>query len=201
MFQAIFVYFGSLISVELESQDEFTPPAYHIHVKSTCCIQEVNESLIDGPTTDLETMIPIPEEKNEFNWCPKELILESHDIHKWAEQPTVTSASLKEQDTLISIVSESSMKIIRTHYLKDPGGSIPMIGKMPFNWATRTPPIELLYHISIRLLSMFLSCSMTGVIKYKDFLTGMTGFVKEVADTHCLHTLTPYSVMKIYWTL
>lgn len=149
MFQVILIYFGSIISIQFNDDSLQIPPSYHIHFESKCCVQEVNYERIHGKETVLERLIPDPSHKTVFNWCEKKSIEGFYESSLWSKTILDLTQSQDPND-FASMVAEHSLKLIRKHYLREPGSGVVEAGRLPFNWATRVDPSLLIWNIVIR---------------------------------------------------
>lgn len=195
MFQALFVFFGSLISTDLSLVRD-PPPTYHIHLIKKCCIQDVNEDLITGSEVSWELLLPPPRIKTPFNWLPSDQVKTPMVLSCWNElhKKNVQEDTTK---TLAMMVSETSMKILRRHFCPDPGDLRPEIGRMPFNLAIRTPFLVYIHCLIIRLISFFLSCKATGDPWKMELHHALLIFLDELPASGFIHLDTFLNVPRL----
>lgn len=154
MFQSLMSYASVIKATEMEySQGSAIWPS-HLHIQNSCCIKEVDESMIDGPDIDLHfTSRP----HNPFLYIKKEKAIPADiNVAKFPALSGKTNDPEELHHRLIGLVAYRIFDILevpnwsRGHYAFSKPGIV-------INWAFRLPLLKTLEVVALLILSFFSS--------------------------------------------
>ncbi|AJG39155.1 RNA-dependent RNA polymerase [Wuhan Ant Virus] len=154
MFQSLMSYSVVLVSWALSTGWSPPIPSIHLHVKNSCCVREINETLID--CTDPPPPCIISHKESPYLYTPAELYLNKHlkELLLKSDAPPSSDPETL-QRRFIAAMSEEVLELIQPYTWDIP--KVELVKKsLVINWCLNAPLIPILELLCLRLCVFYI---------------------------------------------
>lgn len=153
MFQTLMIYNQSLISEQLRASEIPDSRVYHVHLKSLCCIKDIDERPIEN-SADLPQQLVYCNKESPYLYVPKEklsILINQSKSHTPFGVLEDTDSAYRERFTNL-LAEEITYILDPSHWTHSDRGRH-LISPVVISWALPCEIDKVLLHVSLRLIA------------------------------------------------